>query len=177
MLYLFLEIGDFMIYVVGFILLLLVLVFILFFLKYNSLKDIRQNIEICMASIDEALSERLELVNKLLKDIKNKKIEKSFDYDEKSSIYDREDALFNVSFEINKYVKEKKLKDYTDDISKLNDMEENIDGLKDFYNANVLNYNEIFLKKYFNRIFKLLKFENYKSFKIRKLEEYEIFKN
>ena len=59
----------------------------------------------------------------------------------------------------------------------IRDLEEELDGLKDYYNANVLDYNEIFLKKYFNKIFKLLKFDSYKAFKIRKLEEYEIFKN
>ena len=32
-------------------------------------------------------------------------------------------------------------------------------------------------KRYFNKLFRLLKFVDYKSFKIRKLEEYEIFKN
>ena len=62
-------------------------------------------------------------------------------------------------------------------VKNLNILEENLDGLKDYYNANVLNYNEIFLKRYFNKLFRLLKFVDYKSFKIRKLEEYEIFKN
>ena len=62
-------------------------------------------------------------------------------------------------------------------VSELNVLEENIDGLKDFYNANVLNYNEIFLKSYLNKVYRFFKFNDYKSFKIRKLEEYEIFKN
>ena len=85
--------------------------------------------------------------------------------------------MFNVSFDINKYVKERKDKKLLSEVKELNSLEESLDGLKDYYNANVLNYNEIFLKRYFNRLFRLLKFKDYKSFKIRKLEEYEIFKN
>lgn len=166
-----------MIYIIGAIILLLVICFIYFFFKYTKLKDLKNSIEMCTESIDELLDKKLELVNNLLKEIKNDKIKNSFSYDENASLHDREDALFNVCFEINKFVKEENKKKLKDDISKLNDMEENLDGLKDYYNANVLNYNEIFLKKYFNKIFKLLKFEPYKSFKIRKLEEYEIFKN
>ena len=40
----------------------------------------------------------------------------------------------------------------------------------------IFNLNEAY-KRYFNKLFRLLKFVDYKSFKIRKLEEYEIFKN
>ena len=85
--------------------------------------------------------------------------------------------MFNVSFDINKYVKDKKIVKLKDKVKELNVLEENLDGLKDYYNANVLNYNEIFLKGYLNKLFRVLKFGDRKSFKVRKLEEYEIFKN
>lgn len=166
-----------MIYAVGIVILILVICFFIILFNYFKLNDIRTSIEACSDSINELLDTKYELVEKLLKKIKNEKIKKTFNYDKDATLYEREDSLFNISFEINKYVKEMKNTKLKQDVSELNVLEENLDGLKDFYNTNVLNYNGIFLKKIFNRIFKLLKFDNYKSFKIRKLEEYEIFKN
>ena len=165
-----------MIYVVGILVLVLIFGFGFLFLKYSKLKDINNSLLICMDGIDDVLVKKLELVNELLKDIKNEKITRKFEYSEEMSLYENEDALFNVSFDINKFVKEGKNKKLKEKVRALNILEENLDGLKDYYNANVLNYNEIFLKRYFNKIFRFLKFEDYKSFKIRKLEEYEIFK-
>lgn len=166
-----------MLYVIGLIILVVVIAIIIFIFKYLKLKDIMVSINICIDSINNALDKKLKFVNELLDDIKDEKIKKNFSYNEDASLYEREDSLFNIGFEINKYVKEKKVKNLKDKIKKLNDMEENLDGLKDYYNTNVLNYNEIFFKKYLNKFFRLLKFEQFKSFKIRKLEQYEIFKN
>ena len=177
-----------MIYVMGIILLLLVICIAILFFKYTKLTDIRESIDMCSVKIDSALEEKHKLVQELLKLVKNEDITKKFTYNSEDSIYDRENALFDVSFEINKYIKDLKLAkgkkktsiltdELMDKIKKLNEMEEDIDGLKDFYNTNVLNYNEIYLKKNYHKIFELLKFPAYKSFKIRKLEEYEIFKN
>ena len=166
-----------MIYIIGTVILILIIIADIVFLKYYKLKDIRTSIDMCAEKIDELLEKKLEIVNELLKNIKKDSIKKGFSYDENASLYDREDALFNVAFEINKYVKETGNKKVSKNMEELSTLEENLDGLKDFYNTNVLNYNEIFLKKPFNKIFKLLKFEQFKSFKIRKLQEYEIFKN
>ena len=166
-----------MIYVIGAVVLILVIFIVIVIFKYVKLKDVQKSIEMCIKSIDELLNKKLELVNSLLKDIDNKNIEEKFSYNEDASLYEREDILFNTSFEINKYIKEKKTKKLMPKVQDLNNLEEDIDGLKDYYNANVLNYNDIFLKKNLNKLFKLLKFDSYKSFKIRKLEEYEIFKN
>ena len=166
-----------MIYVFGTIFLLLVIVLGYLFFKYSKLKDINNSIEIASESINAVLDKKLELVNELLKDVKDKKIKEKFEYSDDFALYEKENALFNVSFDINKYVKDKKIVKLKDKVKELNVLEENLDGLKDYYNANVLNYNEIFLKRYFNKLFRFLKFGDYKSFKIRKLEEYEIFKN
>ena len=166
-----------MIYAIGAIVLILVIFVVIIIFKYVKLKDVQKSIEMCIKSIDELLKKKLDLVNSILKDIDNKNIKEKFSYNEESSLYEREDSLFNTSFEINKYVKENKVEKLIPKVQELNNLEENIDGLKDYYNANVLNYNEIFLKKNLNKLFKLLKFDSYKSFKIRKLEEYEIFKN
>lgn len=166
-----------MIYIIGTIVLVLIIIGAIVFLKYYKLKDIKSSLDICTEQINELLGKKLDLVNSLLKNIKNDDIKKSFIYDNDASLYEREDVLFNIAFEINKYVKKTGNKKVSKDMEALDSLEENLDGLKDFYNTNVLNYNEIFLKKPFNKIFKLLKFEQVKSFKIRKLQEYEIFKN
>ena len=166
-----------MIYIFGTILLLLVIVAGYLFFKYSKLKDINRSICIAEENISDVLDKKLNLLNELLKDINSKKIKDKFEYSDDFSIYEKENALFNVSFDINKYVKEKKISKFRDKIKELNVLEEDLDGLKDYYNANVLNYNEIFLKGYLNKLFRVLKFGDRKSFKVRKLEEYEIFKN
>ena len=166
-----------MIYILGAVFLLLVIILGYLFFKYTKLREINDSINIASDSINSVLDKKLELVNDLLGKIKNDKIKSKFEYSDDFSIYEKENALFNVSFDINKYVKEGKNKKLLSEVKELNSLEESLDGLKDYYNANVLNYNEIFLKRYFNRLFRLLKFKDYKSFKIRKLEEYEIFKN
>lgn len=166
-----------MIYVIGVLIIIIILLCGYLFFKYSKLKDINNSLEIAKENINIVLDKKYELVNELLKDIKNDKIKEKFSYSDDFSIYEKENALFDVSFDINKFVKEGNNKKLKQRVKDLNLLEENLDGLKDYYNANVLNYNEIFLKKYFNKLFRLFKFEDYKSFKIRRLEEYEIFKN
>lgn len=165
-----------MLYIISTIFLIIVICFVYVFFKYSKLKDINSSIEVVIESISDVLDKKLELVNALLGEVKDKKLKEKFSYSDDMTIYEKEDALFNAGFDINKSFKEGKNKKLVDKIKDLNALEENLDGLKDFYNANVLNYNEIFLKKYFNKLFRFLKFGDYKSFKIRKLEEYEIFK-
>lgn len=166
-----------MIYVLGIIFLLLIILVAFLFFKWSKLRDINSCIEMASCSINEVLDKKLEIVRDILDGIKDKKLKDKFVYSDDFSLYEREDVLFNISFDINKYVKDKNVKNFRDKVRELNVLEESLDGLKDFYNANVLNYNEIFLKRYFNKLFRLLNFGDYKSFKIRKLEEYEIFKN
>ena len=166
-----------MLYIIGIIILILLVGGFIIFLKVSKLNDIKKALDICAANINEFLNKKLELINILLKDIDNKKIKKDFSYSDDFNIYEKEETLFNVSWNIYKYIKDNNITKLKDKAKELNVLEENLDGLKDFYNANVLNYNEIFLKKSFNKIFRIFKFGDYKSFKIRKLEEYEIFKN
>ena len=164
-------------YIISAIVLILIVCGFIIFSNYSRLKDIQMSIDTCTDSINDILDKKLVMVNEILKKMNNEKLDRAFTYDENATLYEREDALFNISFEINKYVKEHKKSKLKEEVKDLNALEENLDGLKDFYNTNVLNYNEIFYKKLFNKIYKLLKFDTYKSFKIRKLEEYEIFKN
>lgn len=164
--------------------LVLTLFFIIFlcsvyiFFKVNKLNDIKKSLELCEKKINDALTNKYKIVLDILEKLDNDKLNKFFVYTEDLSLAEREKSLFDISFKINKYLKENKtkLKKFEEEMRTLNINEETLDGLKDFYNANVLNYNEIFYKKYFNKIYKLFKFNEYRSFKIRKLEEYEIFR-
>lgn len=166
-----------MIYVVGIVILIIIVLAVIFFFKYIKLRDIKISLDICIDKINDILNTKFQVIENILKNINDETIKKEFDYDEKASVYDRENCLFDIAFKVNKYAKESKKKNLKNDIDKLISIEENLDGLKDFYNTNVINYNEVFLKKPFNKLFKLLKFEQYKAFKVRKLQEYEIFKN
>ena len=166
-----------MIYIIcGIIVVLFFMIFFIFF-KISKLKDIKKSLEICDNNINVFLDKKLSLVNELLLAIKDKKIKKQFSYSEDFSLYERENALYNISFNINKYIKDNKMTEYKKKIKELSILEENLDGLKDYYNSYVSNYNNIFLKGYLNKLFRLFGFNDYKSFKTRKLEEYEIFKN
>lgn len=166
-----------MIYIFCTIFLILFIAFLYIFFNIVKLKDYKFSLEYSISSIEDALSKKFDCINDLLDDINNKGLKDKFSYNSETSLQERENALFSISWDINKYVKDKKLDKFYDDVVVLNSMEENLDGLKDFYNSNVLNYNEIFLKPYLNKIFRFFKFSDYKSFKVRKLEDYEIFKN
>ncbi len=166
-----------MIYIFCTIFLILFIAFLYIFFNIVKLKDYKFSLEYSISSIEDALSKKFDCINDLLDDINNKGLKDKFSYNSETSLQERENSLFSISWDINKYVKDKKLDKFYDDVAVLNSMEENLDGLKDFYNSNVLNYNEIFLKPYLNKIFRFFKFSDYKSFKVRKLEDYEIFKN
>ena len=168
-----------MVYALGGILLIICVMAAFLFFKIVKLKDIKESLDISIIKIEDILNNKLELVHKLLDNVEDKKIKLKFKYDEKDSLINREDSLFDVCFNINKYFKDTNNKNdkVLDNLSELNLLEEELDGLKDFYNANILDYDEIFLKRYLHIIFVKLKFSDYKPFKIRKLEEYEIFKN
>ena len=165
------------VYIIGILILLILFCFIFFFVKYTKLKDIKKSLDMCSENISNVLKNKEDLINDLLKDIKDNRIKDSFNYDDTASLIDKENTLFDTAFAVNKYIKNGKSKKLKEKVKTLNSLEEGLDGLKDYYNSNVVNYNEIYQKKFFNQLFKMLKFEPYKSFKIRKLEEYEIFKN
>lgn len=166
-----------MIYVFGIIVLIIFIICVIMFFNISRLKELHNSLLICEDTINDLLKSKLDIVTELLKDIKDTKIKKKFNYDNELSMYDKEAMLFDVGWNINKYVKDNKKTELKDKVRELNFLEESLDGLKDYYNANVLSYNEIFLKPIFNKIFRLLKFSDFKTFRIRKLEEYEIFKN
>ena len=148
------------------------------FIKYKKLEDLENAIITCEENLEYQLKEKNEIIKILIKEINDEELNK-FKYNEEETIHEKENALFNIRWDINKYLLEnpKKNNTFKKEIIKLNEIDDNIEGLKDYYNANVINYNELFLKKPLNLIYKLLKFTQYKSFKLRKIDDYEILKN
>ena len=146
------------------------------FFKVTKLKEIKNSLDICSNKIEDTLNKKHKIINDVLKKINNARLTKEFEYKDSFTLQEKEKCLFDIGFSINKYVNNHKDLDLNNELRELNYIEETLDGLKDFYNAHVLNYNEIFLKKYLNKIYRVFKFSDYKAFKIRKLEEYEIFK-
>lgn len=166
-----------MIYIIIIITIILALLAIVF-IKYKKLEDLENAIITCEDNLENHLKEKNEIIKEVIKDINDDELNK-FTYNEEETIHEKEDNLFNIRWDINKYLLEnpKKNKKFKKEIIKLNEIDDDIEGLKDYYNANVINYNEIFLKKPMNLIYKLLKFTQYKSFKLRKIDDYEILKN
>ena len=63
-----------MIYVIGVLIIIIILLCGYLFFKYSKLKDINNSLEIAKENINIVLDKKYELVNELLKDIKNDKI-------------------------------------------------------------------------------------------------------
>jgi len=166
-----------MIYIIIIITIILALLAIVF-IKYKKLEDLENAIITCEDNLENHLKEKNEIIKEVIKDINDDELNK-FTYNEEETIHEKEDNLFNIRWDINKYLLEnpKKNKKFKKEIIKLNEIDDDVEGLKDYYNANVINYNELFLKKPMNLIYKLLKFTQYKSFKLRKIDDYEILKN
>ena len=111
----------------------------------------------------------IRYLKKLINDLK----------EDNDNLFKFEQNLYDVKFEIKKrisndeYTPSEELKKLLDDI----DLEEKLEGLKDYYNSNSIKYNELLYKKPFNYIYKLFKLDAKNTFKIQVSEELEILKN
>ena len=160
------------------ILLLIGVIVVIILTKYLKLKDILENLDNCEQNLDEILNDKEKSLDILVKEVNDAKLTELFTINENATVFEKEEILFNTRWEINKIIeKDGKLTDKTGIIKHLNDIEDGIEGLKDYYNSNSLNYNEIYRKKPFNMVYKLLKLKEQDSFKLRKLQEYEILKD
>lgn len=163
--------------IVGLIILVIVLV-VLVLLKYFKLKEFSNVILVCSNNINEALDKQIKEIDKILKYVSEDKIKDSYVIKDDFDLFSREDVVFNTSWNINKYFDDKKVNNKEKEILRnISNIDEEIEGLKDYYNLNSVRYNELYNKVPFVYIFKLLKLESKKVFKLRKLESYEILKD
>ena len=175
-----------MIYVVTAIIVVLLVIALIIFLNYLKLKEFDENCDIANDNIEDLLKAKKEILEQLVEIFNDEKINMLYgEYKDDSDLFEREDILFNVGWEINKLFnnldkKELKKLDNKNVVSLISDIiniEEDLQGLREYYNRNALNYNERYNKRPFTIIYNLLKFKAKKSFKLRTLEEYEILKN
>ena len=94
-----------MIYIICSLFFLFFIFGVFIFFKVNKLKDIKKSLDIISSNIEEFLDIKLNIVTKLLSDIDDEKIKKEFSYSDDFTLHEKEDSLFNISWNINKYIK------------------------------------------------------------------------
>lgn len=165
-----------------YLIIILIFVFILgvlyTFSKYLKLREFDSVIKVCTDNINDTLDKQEKEIENILDEVKDQKIKEDFVNSRDSDMFIREKGLFDVSWDINKYFEVNKVSVKTKNMLRnINNIEEELEGLKDYYNLNCNRYNELFSKKPFSYLYKLLKFEKKSAFKTRKLENYEILKD
>lgn len=164
-------------FIIGIVAIVVIGVLLVVF-KYLKLRDFNKIIETCTYNINDALDRQEKEMVIVLEDVKDQKIKEAFVNIDSSDMFCKEELLFNVSWSINKYFEENDVNDNNKKILRnINNIEEELEGLKDYYNLNASRYNELYNKIPFVYIFRLLKLNSKKIFKIRKLENYEILKD
>ena len=161
---------------IKFIIIILILIGILLIVRnIFILKDIDMRLDACSGSLFEILDLKKELLDQLIKSSKNKNNKALFDTINTEDLFEYDDALFDA-FNVlkdDKTISKKKVELLKDIKSK----DEEIDGLKDFYNINVNKFNSVFSKKPLNILYKVFKFQKKEAFKIRNTSDLNILKD
>lgn len=166
-------------YVIIIFVLLVIFTILYIYDNYQKIKDILENINTSKDKIDEVLNNKKELLENLVKDAKDKDL-KIMLKEETNDIFSKEDMLYNVRWKLEELITDKKYSpkdEFKTYYERLKILEEDLEGLKDYYNSKVIIYNEKYLNKLFCKIYKMLKLEKQKKFKLRKIESFEILKD
>lgn len=166
-------------YVIIIFVLLVIFTILYIYDNYQKIKDILENINTSKDKIDEVLNNKKELLENLVKDAKDKDL-KILLKEETNDIFSKEDMLYNVRWKLEELITDKKYSpkdEFKTYYERLKILEEDLEGLKDYYNSKVIIYNEKYLNKLFCKIYKMLKLEKQKKFKLRKIESFEILKD
>ena len=164
--------------IIGMVVVIAVIVFIVLN-NYNKLKDLNNSLIAGEEMLLKTLNTKKDLLNKVKETSKNKELIKAMNFESNLNIFELEKTLFEVKWNLNKLINEKKYtpkKDVISTLDAINKTEEEIEGLKDYYNSKAITYNEFYYKKPFTTLYKLLKLEQKKTFSLRKIEDYEILK-
>lgn len=168
------------IYIIGVLFILLIIFILVILNNYSKLKQLSEVCDISKDKLLDSLNEKKGLLIKLKDESKNKELIKIINFDEEENIFELEKVLFDARWNLNKLIENKKIKlkkELTEILNNLNKIEEDIEGLKDYYNSKAITYNEKFFKKPFNFFYKLFKVEQKKIFTLRKIDDYEILKD
>ena len=161
---------------IKFIIIIIILIIILIILKnYFTLKELDLKIDACSGSLFEILDLKKETIEKIIKSSKNKDIKNIISDINTDNLFKYDEDLYQTfkKIEVDKTLTKKALS-MTKDIKKI---DEEIDGLKNFYNVNVNKYNLMYNKKPFIYLYNLLKLEKKEVFKERKTSDLNILKD
>ena len=136
--------------IIGIILVLAIILFI----HYLKLKEIHEIIETCTSKIIDVMEEKKKTVRAILEKIKNVELKNTYIFDGNEDMFTLEEILFRATWDINKEgetLRKNKVK--------------------------MTKYNNIYSRKPFKFVYKILHFYPGRLFSIRKIEDYEILKN
>ncbi len=164
------------------VLIILLVIGILFLIGYKKIKVSYKHLDMCVINLEEVLDNKNIVINNMLDVLNSKKLKDIKNYSDDLNILLKEKELFEERLEINKYLEGAGKKKASNSevkkiIDSLNIIDEDLDGLKNYYNTYANIYNDYLDRGFFRFIYKLMHLEKKELFDVRKLEDYEILKN
>lgn len=156
---------------------ILVVLFTIGIIKISGLKEKEEKLDISLEKIEELVNNKDENVNKILDIISDDKLRAR--YVKSDNVIDNENNIFSLYWDIKKYLKEKNINndEINNIVKEIDKYEDDLEGLKDFYNSSVNIYNNYFYKKPFNIVYKVFRYNEKQKFISKKIESYEILKD
>ncbi len=165
--------GDFMFYCILTIVVLIILLGLFIYTKITYLKEENDNLKVALDKIKVLLDKKKELLLKLVKILK---YDNTILDNDNQDVFLLDTQLFDLRWDLNKLLEESKNKKIPNIIKDLDLLEEELLGLKDFYNSHAKDYNFMYDKKVLCCFYKLFKLERKELFSVKKLDKYEILK-
>ena len=156
---------------------ILVVLFTIGIIKISGLKEKEEKLDISLEKIEELVNNKDENVNKILDIISDDKLRAR--YVKSDNVIDNENNIFSLYWDIKKYLKEKNINndEINNIVKEIDKYEDDLEGLKDFYNSSVNIYNNYFYKKPFNIMYKVFRYNEKQKFISKKIESNEILKD
>ncbi len=156
---------------------ILVVLFTIGIIKISGLKEKEEKLDISLEKIEELVNNKDENINKILDIISDDKLRAR--YVKSDNVIDNENNIFSLYWDIKKYLKEKNINndEINNIVKEIDKYEDDLEGLKDFYNSSVNIYNNYFYKKPFNIMYRIFRYNEKQKFISKKIESYEILKD
>lgn len=156
---------------------ILVVLFTIGIIKISGLKEKEEKLDISLEKIEELVNNKDENINKILDIISDDKLRAR--YVKSDNVIDNENNIFSLYWDIKKYLKEKNINndEINNMVKEIDKYEDDLEGLKDFYNSSVNIYNNYFYKKPFNIMYRIFRYNEKQKFISKKIESYEILKD
>lgn len=173
------------IYIISGVIAILIVLAMMIIIKINKINDLKENLKISQKNISTLLNKKYNILNSVTKflsknfEIELETIEKNNLEEEYNIELDKNLSLLVKKFydlveENDKLKKEKKITLFK---TNLKDIDENIYGLKSYYNDNSEKINNLFSKPLYKILLSITKTSKYKKFDTKKEAELEILKD